>query len=86
MTSREFQDVIEMTKTPHWRVFESFVTQKQNDFIDAALQPVDSESDVFACERAKSAGLVLKELTNDFRSFLTEELKRQLDKENANSV
>lgn len=86
MTSREFQDVVEMTKTPHWRVFESFVVQKQNDFFDAALQPVENESDVFACERAKSAGLVLKELVNEFRSFLTDELKRQQEKENANSV
>ena len=75
-----------MTKTSSWRVFESFVAQKQKDFVNAALQPIDNESDVFACERAKSAGLVLAELTNEFRSFLTDELKRQLNNENANSV
>ena len=86
MTSREYQDVIEMTKTSSWRVFESFVAQKQKDFVNAALQPIDNESDVFACERAKGAGMVLKELVSDFRSYVIDELKRQQNNENANSV
>ena len=86
MTSREYQDVIEMTKTTPWRVFEAFVTQKHIDFVDAALQPIDKQEDVFACERAKGAGMVLKELVSDFRSYVIDELKRQQNNENANSV
>ena len=86
MTSREFQDVIEMTKSANWRVFVDFVTKKASEYGEAAMQPIDRTEDVYACERAKGACIVLKSLTDEFRSQMVEKMNLQLEQENAKSA
>ena len=72
MTSQDFQNVIEMTRSPSWVVFVNFVAKKHQESIESVLMPIEQPSDVFACERAKGSEIVLKGLVEEFRSFVAD--------------
>lgn len=72
-----------MMQTPEWKVFAEYVEKSRKGYMEEALQFVEDKASVYACERAKSAELILRHLLSDFTSWLDGEIKTQTEKENA---
>lgn len=83
MNARTLLDVKTMLQTPEWKVFAEYVEKHRKSYAEESLQFVEDNAGIYACERAKSAELILRCLLPDFLSWLDSEIKNLETKDNA---
>lgn len=76
---RQLIEVKQMMQTPEWKVFVQHVETLRAAYTNEVLAPVESEKDIYSCERAKGAEIVLRCLLPDFTSWLDSEIGKQQD-------